>query len=57
MCCVFDSVCACLMKQFSICLSVVVILLLNVMEVFRNDRRWLLNLDKKIAQQENREII
>ena len=33
-CCVFDSVCELLVKQFVICLGVVVILLLNVMEVF-----------------------
>ena len=33
-CCVFDSVCDCLVKQFAICLGVVVILLLNVIEVF-----------------------
>ena len=33
-CCVFDSVWNCLVKQFAICLGVVVILLLNVMEVF-----------------------
>ena len=31
-CCVFDSVCECLVKQFSF--GVVAILLLNVMEVF-----------------------
>ena len=34
MCCVSDNVCDCLVKQFAICLGVVVILLLNVMEVF-----------------------
>ena len=34
-CCVFDSVCECLVKQFAICLGVVAILLLNVMDVFR----------------------
>ena len=33
-CCVFDSVCELLVKQFAICLGVVVILLLNVMEMF-----------------------
>ena len=33
-CCVFDSVCELLVKQFAICLGVVAILLLNVMEVF-----------------------
>ena len=34
-CCVFDSICVnCLVKQFAICLGVVVILLLNIMEVF-----------------------
>ena len=32
-CCVFDSVCALLVKQFAICLGVYVILLLNVMEL------------------------
>ena len=32
--CVFDSVCECLVKQFAMCLGVVVILLLNVMDVF-----------------------
>ena len=31
-CCVFDGVVNCLMKQFAICLGVLVILLLNVME-------------------------
>ena len=34
-CCVFDSVCEFLVKQFAICLSVVVILLLNVWCVWR----------------------
>ena len=33
-CCVFDSVVKCLVKQLEICLGVVVILLLIVMEVF-----------------------
>ena len=33
-CCVFDSVCELLMKQFVMCLGVVAILLLNVMDVF-----------------------
>ena len=39
-CCVFEN---CLMKQFAICLSVVVILLLNVMEVFSVGRSALLD--------------
>ena len=34
MCCVFDSVANCLVKQFAMYLGVVTILLLNVMEVF-----------------------
>ena len=36
MCCVFDSVCVvnCLVKQFTICLDVFDILLLNVMDLF-----------------------
>ena len=34
MCSVFDSVCELLVKQFSMCLGVVAILLLNVMDVF-----------------------
>ena len=34
MCCVFDSVCELLVKQFAMCLGVVAILLLNVMDVF-----------------------
>ena len=33
-CCVFDSVCECLVKQLAICLDVVIILSLNVMKVF-----------------------
>ena len=33
-CCVFDSVVNCLVKQFAMCLGVVAILLLNVMDVF-----------------------
>ena len=33
-CCVFDSVCELLVKQFAMCLGVVAILFLNVMEVF-----------------------
>ena len=33
-CCVFDSVCELMMKQFAMCLVVVTILLLNVIEVF-----------------------
>ena len=33
-CCVFDSVCELLVKQFGMCVGVVAILLLNVMEVF-----------------------
>ena len=33
-CCVFDSVCEFLVKQFVMCLGVVAILLLNVMDVF-----------------------
>ena len=36
-CCVFDSVVNCLVKQFAMCLGVVAILLLNVMEVFSVD--------------------
>ena len=32
-CCVLDSVCELLVKQFAICLGVFVILLLNVMEL------------------------
>ena len=34
MCCVFDSVVNCLVKQFPICLGVFAILLLNVMGLF-----------------------
>ena len=33
-CCVFDSVCELFGEQFAMCLGVVVILLLNVMDVF-----------------------
>ena len=33
-CCVFDSVYECLVKQFAICLGVVAILLLNVIDLF-----------------------
>ena len=33
-CCVLDSVCECLVKQFAMCLGVVAVLLLNVMDVF-----------------------
>ena len=33
-CCLFDSVCELFGEQFAICLGMVVILLLNVMEVF-----------------------
>ena len=33
-CCVFDSVCVLLVKQFVICLGIVAILLLNVMDMF-----------------------
>ena len=34
LCCVFDSVCEFLVKQFAMCFGVVAILLLNVMDVF-----------------------
>ena len=33
-CCVFDSICKCLVEQFAMCLGVVAIMLLNVMVVF-----------------------
>ena len=42
-CCVSDSVCDCLVKQFAIFLCVVVILLLNVMEVLSVDGGALLD--------------
>ena len=43
-CCVFDSVCELFRKQLAICLGVVVILLLNVMEVFSVGRGALLDI-------------
>ena len=43
MCCVFDSVCELLVKQFAICLGVFAILLLNVMDLFSVARGALLD--------------
>ena len=42
-CCVLDSVCEFLVKQFAMCLGVVAVLLLNVMDVFSGGESALLD--------------